>query len=108
MSVDLFEEFLQIMKPIKNQIGSLIFQFEYLNRHKMSFLSEFQNHLHQFFTSLPADAPPMSIEISNPNYLNANHFRFLKDMDLSIVFLQGYFMPSVVGIYNKYEEHITD
>ncbi len=106
MSVDLFEEFLQTMKPIKNQIGSLIFQFEYLNKQKMSSLSELQRHLHQFFTSLPADVPPMSIEIRNPNYLNTSYFRFLKDLELTNVFLQGYFMPPVVGIYNKYKEYI--
>jgi len=107
LSVDLFEEFLQTMKPIKSQIGSLIFQFEYLNKQKMTSLSEFQNHLHRFFTSLPADVPPISIEIRNPNYINTNYFRFLKDLDLNNVFLQGYFMPPVVGIYNKYKEYIT-
>ncbi len=106
MSVDLFEEFLQTMKPIKNQIGSLIFQFEYLNKQNISSLSEFQNHLHRFFTSLPADIPPLSIEIRNPNYINTNYLRFLKDLDLANVFLQGYYMPPVVGIYNKYKVYI--
>jgi len=106
MSVDLFEEFLRTMNPIKNQIGSLIFQFEYLNKQKMSSMSEFQRHLHQFFTSLPADVPPMSIETRNPYYLNSSYFRFLKDLDLNNVFLQGYFMPPIVGIYSKYKEYI--
>ena len=107
MSVDLFEEFLQTIKPIKNQIASLIFQFEYLNKQKMSSLSEFQRNLHQFFTSLSADVPPISIEIRNSNYLNTSYFRFIKDLDISNVFLQGYFMPPVVGTYNKYKEYIT-
>jgi len=106
MSVDLFEEFLQSLKPIKNQIASLIFQFEYLNKQKMSSLSELQRYLHQFFTSLPADTPPMSIEIRNQYYLNSSYFKFLQDLNLSHVFLQGYFMPSVVGVYNKYKEYI--
>ena len=106
MSVDLFEEFLQTMKPIKNQIGSLMFQFEYLNPQKMSSLSEFQRHLHQFFTSLPADVPPMSIEIRNPYYLNSSYFKFLNDLNLSNVFLQGYFMPPVVGVYSKHKDLI--
>jgi uncharacterized protein YecE (DUF72 family) len=106
MSVDLFEEFLRTMKPIKNQIGSLIFQFEYLNKQKIPSLSEFQRHLYQFFTSLPADVPPVSIEIRNPNYLNTNYFRFLKDLNLTNVFLQGYFMPPIIGIYHKYKEYI--
>ena len=107
MSVELFEEFLRIMNPIKNQIGSLIFQFEYLNKQKMSSLSELQNHLHRFFTSLPAEVPLMSIELRNPYYLNSSYFRFLKDLDLNTVFLQGYFMPSIIGIYSKYKEYIA-
>jgi uncharacterized protein YecE (DUF72 family) len=107
MSVDLFEEFLQTMKPIKNQIAFLIFQLEYLNKEKMSSLSELQRHLHKFFTSLPAEVPPMSIEIRNPYYLNSSYFKFLRDLNLSNVFLQGYFMPPIVGIYNKFKEYIS-
>jgi len=106
MYVDLFEEFLQSLKPIHNQIASLIFQFEYLNKEKMSSLSELQRYLHQFFTSLPAEVPPMSIELRNQYYLNSSYFKFLIDLNLSHVFLQGYFMPPIVGIYNKYKEYI--
>ena len=106
LNIDLFEEFLQTMNPIKNQIGSLIFQFEYLNSQKMPSLSQFQRHLHQFFTSLPADIPPLSIETRNPYYLNSGYFRFLNDLDLTHVFLQGYFMPPIVAIYNKYKQYI--
>ena len=108
MSVDLFEEFLQIMNPIKSQIGSLIFQFEYFNKEKMSSLSELQRHLHRFFTSLPADLPPMSIETRNPYYLNSSYFKFLRDLNLNHVFLQGYFMPSILGVYNKHKDLIKD
>ena len=106
LNIDLFEEFLNILNPLKEQIGSLIFQFEYLNKEKMRSLSQFQNLLHQFFTSLPSDVPPISIETRNPFYLNSSYFRFLNDLNLSHVFLQGYFMPPIVGIYNKYKEYI--
>ena len=106
LNLDLFEEFLNILKPLKEQIGSLIFQFEYLNKEKMNSLSLFQRQLHQFFTSLPPDLPPISIETRNPFYLNSSYFRFLNDLNLSHVFLQGYFMPPIVGIYNKYKDYI--
>ena len=106
LNIDLFEEFLNILNPLKEQIGSLIFQFEYLNKEKMRSLSQFQSLLHQFFTSLPPDIPPISIETRNPFYLNSSYFRFLNDLNLSHVFLQGYFMPPIVGIYNKYKEYI--
>ena len=78
------------------------------NKEKMASISEFQRLLHQFFTSLPAELPPMSIENRNPFYLNSSYFRFLNDLNLSHVFLQGYFMPPIVGIYNKYKEYIKD
>jgi len=55
---------------------------------------------------LPADVPPISIEIRNPYYLNSGYFKFLNDLNLSHVFLQGYFMPPIIGIYKKYKEYI--
>ncbi len=106
LNVNLLEEFLQILKPIRNQTAFLIFQFEYLNKEKMPSLSQLQRLLHQFFISLPPDLPPMSIEIRNPFYLNNSYFKFLRDLNLSHVFLQGYFVPPIVDIYNKYKEYI--
>ena len=106
LNLDLFEEFLNILKPLKEQIGSLIFQFEYMNKEKKASLSLLQRLLHQFFTSLPPDLPSISIETRNPFYLNSSYFRFLNDLNLSHVFLQGYFMPPIVGIYNKYKDYI--
>ena len=66
LNIDLFEEFLNILNPLKKQIGSLIFQFEYLNNEKMRSLSQFQSLLHQFLTSLQPNIPPISIETRNP------------------------------------------
>ena len=48
----------------------------------------------------------MSFELRNPYYLNSSYFKFLRDLDLTHVFPQGYFMPPVVGIYDKYKEYI--
>lgn len=106
LSADLFEEFINILKPIKNQIASLIFQFEYLNKEKMQSLSRFQQYLHRFFTSLPLETPPISIEIRNPYYLNSSYFKFLRDLNLAHVFLQGYFMPPIIETYSKYKSFI--
>ena len=108
LSTDLFEEFIHTLEPIKNQIASLIFQFEYLNKEKMESLSRFQQYLHRFFTSLPSDVPPMSIEIRNPYYLNNPYFKFLRDLNIAHVFLQGYFMPPITEIYSKCKELIKE
>ena len=108
LSTDLFEEFIHTLEPIKNQIASLIFQFEYLNKEKMESLSRFQQYLHRFFISLPSDVPPMSIEIRNPYYLNNPYFKFLRDLNIAHVFLQGYFMPPITEIYSKCKELIKE
>jgi uncharacterized protein YecE (DUF72 family) len=48
------------------------------------------------------------VEIRNPNYLNDAYFRFLSSLKLSHIFLQGYYMPSVVDIYSKYGKYIQN
>ena len=77
LSVEVFEEFLNLIEPIKNQLGCLIFQFEYLNKQKMDSLSEFQLKFSEFYKGLNKKAPSIGIEIRNPNYLNENYFKFL-------------------------------
>jgi uncharacterized protein YecE (DUF72 family) len=108
LSVELFAEFLDSIAPIKKQIGCLIFQFEYLNKQKMSSLSQFQLKFKEFYNKLDKKIPPVGIEIRNPNYLNEKYFSFLSDLDLAPVFLEGYYMPPVTEIYNKYKKLVKN
>ena len=108
LSVELFSEFLDSIAPIKKQIGCLIFQFEYLNKQKMSSLSQFQLKFKEFYNKLDKKIPPVGIEIRNPNYLNEKYFTFLSDLDLAPVFLEGYYMPPVTEIYNKYKKLVKN
>ena len=108
LSVELFTEFLDSIAPIKKQIGCLIFQFEYLNKQKMSSLSQFQLKFKEFYNKLDKKIPPVGIEIRNPNYLNEKYFSFLSDLDLAPVFLEGYYMPPVTEIYNKYKKLVKN
>ena len=106
LSVELFNEFLSAIDPIKNQIGCLIFQFEYLNKQKMSSLSQFQAKFSEFYRQLNKNITSIGIEIRNPNYLNENYFKFLSELKLAPVFLDGYYMPPVTEIYSKFKKHI--
>lgn len=106
LSVNLFEEFLKTLKPISNNIGCLIFQFEYLNKQKMNSLSEFQQMIYEFYSNLSKDIPPIGFEIRNPNYLKNSYFELIKELNISNVFLEGYFMPHVIEVYNKYKKYI--
>jgi uncharacterized protein YecE (DUF72 family) len=108
LSVDLFNEFLNTLKPMTDQIGCLIFQFEYLNKHKMKSLSEFQMKFSDFFNQLDKKTPPIGIELRNPNYLNERYFSFLSELKIAPVFLEGYYMPSVTEVFNKYKKYIND
>lgn len=108
LSVELFNEFLNAIVPIRKQVGCLIFQFEYLNKQKMKSLSEFQSRFAEFQKKLSNDVPPIGIEIRNPNYLNEKYFEFLSEQSLAPVFLEGYFMPPITEIYSKFKKHIKN
>ncbi|RKY92658.1 MAG: DUF72 domain-containing protein [Ignavibacteriae bacterium] len=106
LSNDLFDEFIRILDPIKENIGCLIFQFEYLNKQKMDSLSEFQNKFTKFYGNLEADVSPIGIEIRNPNYINKSYFQFLFDLNITPVFLEGYYMPPVAKVYQDFKDYI--
>ncbi len=108
LSVEIFEEFLQSIEPIKKQVGCLIFQFEYLNKQKISSLSQLQLKFSEFYKQLKKEIPPIGIEIRNPNYLNESYFKFLSELNLAPVFLEGYYMPPVTEIYSKFKKYINN
>jgi uncharacterized protein YecE (DUF72 family) len=105
LSIDLFERFLQAIEPLQPNLGPLMFQFEYLNKQKMPSQIEFQKRFLDFIQRCPTGYS-YAVEIRNPNYLNPAYFQFLQQNDLSHVFLQGYYMPSIFPLYEKFKELI--
>jgi uncharacterized protein YecE (DUF72 family) len=108
LSVNLFKEFLNTLKPLEKNIGCLIFQFEYLNKQKMKSISMFLEKVYQFHSELPKDIPPVGFEIRNPNYLNQKYFESLESLNFFHVFLEGYYMPPITEVYEKNKEYIKD
>jgi len=106
LSLDLMETFLDSIQDMKSKIGILMFQFEYLNKQKMSSHVGFQNRLEEFFSQLDREYN-YAIEIRNPNYLNNELFSFLNNHDISFVFLHGYYMPPIYETYKKFAELIN-
>jgi len=41
LDVEVFEEFLELLHPMKEKLGPIMFQFEYLNKTKMPSLNAF-------------------------------------------------------------------
>lgn len=107
LSPDLMEAFLDSIKILKSKIGMLMFQFEYLNKQKISSQLEFQQRLEELFIKLNREYN-YAIEIRNPNFLNKQMFSFLSNHDIAYVFLHGYYMPSIFETYSKFAEFIKN
>ncbi len=107
LSHPLMERFLESLEPLKNNLGPLIFQFEYLNKKKMNSLGEFINRFGTFIRQLPGGYT-YCVEIRNPNYLKRPYFEFLAANNLHHVFLHGYYMPSIFEIYEQFKKFIGE
>ena len=107
LSTEIFNEFLEQLFPMQDKLGPLIFQFEYLNKKKMANQQLFMEKIADFLNECPRDYS-YTIEVRNPNFLNKDYFEFLSSHGLHHVFLQGYYMPSIIEIYNKYKLFLKD
>jgi len=105
LKTDLFEKFLETLKPMKKNIGVLMFQFEYLNKQKISGLTEFLDRFESFIESIDKKYT-YGVEIRNPNFLKKPFFDFLERNKLAMVFLQGYYMPPIWEVFNEYKDQI--
>lgn len=105
LKTDLFVKFLESLKPMKKNIGVLMFQFEYLNKQKISGLTEFLDRFESFIESIDKKYV-YGIEIRNPNFLKKPFFEFLERNKLAMVFLQGYYMPPIWEVFNEYKDQI--
>lgn len=100
LSRDLLHRFLEILEPMHNKLGPVMFQFEYLNKKKMSSLGAFLDRLGAFFQQAPAGFQ-YAIETRNPNYLKADCTAFLREHDLGFVLLDGYYMPRISEVVGE-------
>ena len=101
LSLDLYNKFLDSIEPLKENIGCLIFQFEYLNKDKIASQKYFQELFYNFISKVSDSILPVGIEIRNPNYLNKSYFEFLAQLKIIPVMLEGYYMTSVIETCSK-------
>jgi len=101
LSGEIFDRFLELLTPMHSRIGVLMFQFEYLNKQKMESQTRFQEEFGIFIDPYKSTFN-YGIEIRNPNYLNHRYFEFLRTNNLGHVFLQGYYMPDIFGIFSRF------
>jgi len=101
----LFQQFLSLLAPLQDQLGPIMFQFEYLNRKKMPAQERFLELFEAFARQLP-DTHQFAVETRNGKYLNRPFFEFLDRNRLSPVLLQGYWMPPVADVYREWQAAI--
>jgi len=104
---ELLERFLERLTLMERKLGPIMFQFEYLNKKKMPSKEIFFDKFHEFIIEAPKGFR-YAVEIRNPNYLSQAFFRFLKENDLGNVYLEGYYMPHIGEVFEKFEPATTD
>jgi uncharacterized protein YecE (DUF72 family) len=106
LSIDLYKQLLDLLKPIIKQTPFLIFQFRYLNKEMMPDLQTFENFFAEFIRQLPKSSPQIAVETRNGNYLKDSYFKFLSDHGLTHVFSEKIYMPPIAGVYEHHKEMI--
>ncbi|MHC4432687.1 MAG: DUF72 domain-containing protein [Planctomycetota bacterium] len=107
LNVDLLKQFLEILEPMRCKLGPVMFQFEYLNRKKIPSIEAFIDKLGDFFDRTP-DGFEYAIEIRNPDYLKQTWFDFLKERHISPVLIEGYYMPPIAEVVEKFDTSSGD
>lgn len=105
LSPELFGHFLEAIEPLKDKIGAIILEFEYLNRQKMPGAETFIGKLQDFVNSVPRDIP-LAFEPRNGTWLDTSWFDFLGRNDLAHVFSEKIYMPRILELFGKYGDKI--
>ena len=106
LSIDLYKQLLDVLKPIINQTPFLIFQFRYLNKQLMPDLATFENYFAEFMEKIPKASPAVAIETRNGNYLKPRYFKFLTDLGITHVFSEKIYMPPITEVYEQNKDMI--
>jgi uncharacterized protein YecE (DUF72 family) len=107
LDLALLEQTLARLKPLGGKLGSLMFQFEYLNRMKMPSRDAFLERLQIFFAHAPREVP-YAVEIRNPNYFSTAFFELLAAHGVGFVYLEGYYMPPIREILERFHPATAD
>lgn len=107
LDLDLLSRFLERLAPMHTKLGSVMFQFEYLNTAKMPSLPTFLDHLDRFLSGAPKGFQ-YAVEIRNPKWLSSESFDFLAAHGVGYVFIEGYFMPPIGEVWRELQPTTAD
>lgn len=101
LSPGLFEDFLEATRSLHANLDAVMFQFEYLNRKKISGPAEFIDKFGLFVKDIAPDIP-VALEIRNPNFLSSDYFHFLEAAGIIPVLVEKQYMPPVTSVYRDF------
>jgi len=107
LNPELMIKFIENISLLRDKIGTLMMQFEYLSKSKMESLDKFIDLLQIFFNKLPKNIN-YAVEIRNPNYINKKYFEFLNSAKIGNVFIQGYYMPPIWEIFDRFKDLLNN
>lgn len=106
LNADLFRRaFLDQLQPYQNRVSVLIFEFGTMSKKTMPGLDAFLTQINRFLSELPGDWP-YSIEIRNPEFLEADYFSCLRSYNVAHVLNAWTRMPEL-GIQLQMEDIFT-
>ena len=95
LNADLFRHlFLDALAPYKDRVSVMIFEFGTLSKKTMPGLDAFLSQVNKFLSELP-DGWRYSIEIRNPEYLEADYFSCLRSYNVAHVLNAWTRMPEL-------------
>jgi len=103
----LLDRFLERLAPLGPKLGPIMFQFEYLNRTKMPSREVFCDRFQTFISRAPREFQ-YAVETRNPNYLSPPFFAFLKNSGCGYVYLEGYYMPPIGTVFERFSPETPD
>ncbi len=103
----LLERFLELLAPFGKKLGPVMFQFEYLNKNKMPSREVFLERFGEFIDRAPAGFE-YALECRNPNYFSPALFEFMGNHKIGFVYLEGYYMPPIGDVFEKYRPATSD
>ena len=107
LSIQVFNDFFSRLEAMHGRIETIMFEFEYLNKSKMSSPEDFFHHLEKFMKNLP-NGFSFSFEPRNPQFLSKEYFTLLNRKEMHHVFSEKIFMPPVTEVYSRFRDSITD
>jgi len=106
LSTGLFRDFLARLEPMSGKVALVMLQFEYLNKQKVPSQAEFLKKLEPFLAARPRQVA-LAVECRNPNYFDNAYFDLLRGHDVHHVFCQGYYMPPIWELEEKFADWLT-